>query len=77
MAGAGLPRAPFFGPRDYARWVIATRPNLESDVRQITDLYVSIRYARNGDKTHLQALKSLVKHFKPLKKTGTLLKPWE
>ncbi len=76
MAGAGLPRAPFFGPRDYARWVIATRPDLESDVRQITDLYVSIRYARNGDKTHLQALKSLVKHFKPLK-TGTLLKPWE
>ena len=67
MAGAGLPRAPFLGPRDYARSVIAVRPDLERDVQQITDLYVSIRYARDRDKIHLRALKSLVRRFKPLK----------
>lgn len=67
MAGVSLPRAPFLGPRDYARTVIASRPDLEADVRNITDLYVRIRYAPGGDKIHLRTLKSLVRRFKPLK----------
>lgn len=67
MAGAGLPRAPFLGPRDYARWVISARPDLKGDVRQITDLYINIRYDQKGDKDTLRALKSKVRRFKPVK----------
>lgn len=67
MAGADLPRAPFLGPRDYAHSIIAARPDLEADVRNITDLYVRIRYAPDGDKIHLRTLKSLIRRFKPLK----------
>ena len=67
LAGAGLPRAPFLGPRDYARSVIAARPDLERDVRQITDLYVNLRYARGGDPGRLRVLKSRVRRFKPSK----------
>ena len=67
LAGAGLPRAPFMGPRDYARAIIAARPDLETDVLQITDLYVSLRYARGGNPDRLRLLKSRVRRFKPAK----------
>jgi len=67
MAAAGLPRAPFLGPRDYARAVIAARPDLEPDICRITNLYVGIRYARGSRPDHLQTLKSLVRRFKPRK----------
>ena len=65
MAAAGLPQAPFLGPRDYARAVIAARPDLEPDVSRITNLYVGIRYARGSRPDHLDNLKSLVRRFKP------------
>jgi len=65
MAAAGLPRAPFLGPRDYARAVIVARPDLEPDVRRITNLYIGLRYARSSRPDHLPALKSLVRRFKP------------
>lgn len=65
MAAAGLPRAPFLGPRDYARAVIAARPDLEPDIRRITNLYVGIRYANGSRPDHLHALKSRVRRFKP------------
>jgi transglutaminase-like putative cysteine protease len=67
MAAAGLPRAPFLGPRDYARGVMAARPDLAPEIRSIIDLYVKIRYSREGEKGHLQALKSNVKGFHPPK----------
>ncbi len=65
LAGAGLPRAPFLGPVDYARRVIEARPDLEVPVRRITALYVDIRYARAKDREPLQALKTHVRLFRP------------
>lgn len=65
MAAAGLPRAPFLGPRDYARAVIAARPDLEPDVRRITSLYVGIRYAPGSRPEQLHTLKTIVRRFKP------------
>ena len=67
MAAAGLPRAPFLGPRDYARAVIAARPDLEPDISRITSLYVGIRYARGSRPEQLHTLKTLVRRFKPRK----------
>jgi transglutaminase-like putative cysteine protease len=48
LARAGLERAQGEGPLDFAERVIRTRPDLALQVTHITDMYVSIRYAREG-----------------------------
>lgn len=48
LARAGLERAQGEGPLDFAERVIRARPDLAGQVAGITDLYVSIRYAREG-----------------------------
>ncbi|MDX1512508.1 MAG: DUF3488 and transglutaminase-like domain-containing protein [Gammaproteobacteria bacterium] len=45
LGRAGLRRQPGEGPVDYARRVIAARPDLAGPVKRITDLYVALRYA--------------------------------
>ncbi|MDE2108486.1 MAG: DUF3488 domain-containing protein [Gammaproteobacteria bacterium] len=49
LAGRGLARAASEGPLDYARRVSRLRPDLASAVHNISALYVSLRYAGNGD----------------------------
>ncbi len=48
LARAGLDRAPGEGPLDFSQRVIRARPDLSAEVQRITELYVSIRYAREG-----------------------------
>lgn len=48
LARAGIDRAPGEGPLDFSDRVIRARPDLSADVQRITELYVSIRYARDG-----------------------------
>ena len=48
LARVGLDRTPGEGPLDFSQRVIRARPDLSADVQRITELYVSIRYAREG-----------------------------
>ena len=45
---AGVARRPSEGPVDFARRVVAARPQLRDSVERITALYVALRYA-DGD----------------------------
>ena len=67
MAAVRLPRAPFLGPRDYARWIMDARPDLAPQIGSIIDLYIKIRYAQGSDKDHLKALKARIRRFNPPK----------
>ena len=49
LANRGLARAGNEGPLDYAQRVSRVRPDLAASVRGISALYISLRYARNGD----------------------------
>ncbi len=48
LARAGIDRDPGEGPLDFSERVTRARPDLAADVQRITELYVSIRYAREG-----------------------------
>ena len=65
MAKAGLPRKPYEGPLDYAQRLIWERKELGHEVKNITDLYVYIRYRSNYDK--LLQFKKAIRSFKPNK----------
>ncbi len=48
LARMGLERVQGEGPLDFAQRVIRARPDLAAPVSRITEIYVSIRYAREG-----------------------------
>jgi transglutaminase-like putative cysteine protease len=48
LARAGFERIQGEGPLDFAERVARTRPDIAAQVSRITDIYVSIRYARGG-----------------------------
>jgi hypothetical protein len=60
-----LARAPSEGPLDFSRRVIRERPDLGPQVRQITELYLALRYGRGQPAQQLRRLKSLVEAFRP------------
>ena len=61
LSNAGLPRAPYEGPVDYAKRISITKKNLAHDIQKITALYVELRYSSsNNDVT---AFANLVKNF--------------
>jgi transglutaminase-like putative cysteine protease len=63
LARAGLPRAAAEGPNDFARRVMAARPDAATQVQAITELYVDVRYGHGGA-GDLQLLRSLVRGFR-------------
>ena len=65
LARIGLTRRPAQGPRDYAKAISASRPDLSIKVNLIFDLYIRLRYGRGGDATDLNQFKVLVKNFDP------------
>ena len=67
LSGVGLPRAPAEGPVDYALSVVSRRPDLADPVRAITDQYVRIRYADQGDGAAVKSLLADVARFRPPK----------
>ncbi|HSN17607.1 MAG TPA: DUF3488 and DUF4129 domain-containing transglutaminase family protein, partial [Gammaproteobacteria bacterium] len=62
LAKLGLPRAAHEGPRDYAARVAVVRTDLKSEVWEITDRYVELRYEERGDPRHFARL---VRGFRP------------
>ncbi len=48
LARAGIERAQGEGPLDFAERIVRARPDLSAEVLRITDIYVSVRYAREG-----------------------------
>ena len=55
-----LTRGTAEAPRDFARRVARTRPDLKDRVRHITELYLQIRYLADGTEGDLSRLKFLV-----------------
>lgn len=69
MARTGMLRKPYEGPVDFAERASNLRQDLKSDIKQITDLYISTRYYSNNNK--LLQLKAAIKSFTPKKTTTT------
>jgi hypothetical protein len=65
LTRAGLMRHPSEGPRDFAARCAAARPDLEPEVRAITDLYIGIRYGRLQSPGPLRLLRDRVRRFRP------------
>jgi transglutaminase-like putative cysteine protease len=65
LAKIGLPKMPHQGPLDYAQSVITLHPQLQSDISEITDCYIKLRYGNATGKNILKTLQFKVKGFKP------------
>ncbi|MFP4346997.1 MAG: transglutaminase TgpA family protein [Thermodesulfobacteriota bacterium] len=75
LARNGIEALPSQGPLDFAQEVIRRRPDLQQPVREITDLYIRLRYGTGeheaGDgKAAFRDLKNRVQRFDPRKRTG-------
>ncbi len=64
LARAGLPRAEAEGPEDYARRVARARPDLASQIRAVTDVYVLLRYRGRRNPMWERHLRRLVERFR-------------
>jgi transglutaminase-like putative cysteine protease len=65
LARVGLARAPSEGPADYARRVVAARPDLTDTIDGFMALYLPTRYGNDGDRMDLTALKARLRGFRP------------
>jgi transglutaminase-like putative cysteine protease len=65
LARSGLVRRPFQGPLDYAETVQTVRPDLKTNVLDIVNLYIRLRYGRSGDRDDGKRLKKMVRKFDP------------
>lgn len=72
LAGAGLPRRPGEGPRDYAGRVRAARPALADAVERITALYIALRYGNVDDPGQTRQLRRMVAQFRASSPGATL-----
>ena len=65
LARVGLARGPSEGPADYARRVVAARPDLADTIDGFMALYLPTRYGNDGDRMDLTALKARLRGFRP------------
>ncbi len=65
LARVGLARGQSEGPADYARRVVAARPDLADAIGRFMALYLPARYGNEEDRTNLTALKALLRGFRP------------
>ena len=65
LARRGFARKPSQGPLDYASTVTAGRPDLETRILDIVNLYVRLHYGRSGNNDDIKRLKVLVRQFDP------------
>ncbi len=68
ISRAGIARKPNQGPVDYAGYVIQNRPDLERRVRDITDLYIRLRYQDHRSTAVLAEFIKKVRAFDPVLK---------
>lgn len=67
LGAIGLSRPPEQGPRDYMHSILRQRPDLDSSIREIVTLYISLRYSNHAKDGDVRQLETLVKHFLPRK----------
>jgi transglutaminase-like putative cysteine protease len=65
LARIGLPRAPCEGPLDYARRVVAARPDLGPAVHAFIDTYLPARYRGTAGAKAMKALGTELRGFRP------------
>jgi hypothetical protein len=65
MARIGLPKAPYQGPLDYARFVVEQHPTLKREVSEIADCYIALRYGHEGSLDALRDFRMHVRRFSP------------
>ena len=58
-------RTPHEGPRDFADRAVRSVPSSGSAIRQISDLYIALRYGKAGAPSEVAELKRLVRTFNP------------
>ena len=68
LSAIGLPRAPQEGPLDYSRRVCRERPDLAPQVREITRLYIGLRYGARNTALLRHAFNDRVRRFRPVKR---------
>ncbi|MBI2318764.1 MAG: DUF3488 domain-containing transglutaminase family protein [Betaproteobacteria bacterium] len=64
LGRAGLPRAGFEGPLDFTARALARFPACAEDLRNISGLYVELRYGDRGDRQSVSRLRALVRAFR-------------
>lgn len=67
MAEVGLQRKSYEGPVDFASRISTERQDLGTDIQNITNLYINIRYCSNFNHNRLLQLKAAIKSFTPAK----------
>ena len=65
LARIGLARGPSEGPADYARRVVAARPDLAGGVMGFMALYLPRRYRQDGGSADLRPLEAQLRRFRP------------
>ncbi|HIF50677.1 MAG TPA: DUF3488 domain-containing protein [Thiotrichaceae bacterium] len=70
LAMAGFQRKSYEGPVDYANRVSTMRQDLRTDIQNITNLYVLIRYCSKFNDNKLFQLKAAIKSFTSAKETS-------
>jgi len=63
-------RKPTEGPREYATEVGTMRPDLDSEVRYLFNLYVRLRYERQADESLVKKFNDAVRRFRPPRRRG-------
>lgn len=65
MAAIGLARETREGPLDYANRSSRERPDLAAQIREISQLYIGLRYGPHQTRSQQQALRDRVRDFRP------------
>jgi transglutaminase-like putative cysteine protease len=67
LARRGLRRRSYEGPRDFADRVVGNHPDLKPAVKQIVELYISLRYGPPTDRyrRNIQTLRNRISRFRP------------
>ncbi len=60
MAGHGLPRSPWQGPRDYAEALAARFPEHAAELREICTLYARLRFGPHAPEHGLRILQNRI-----------------
>jgi hypothetical protein len=69
----GITKAPWSGPRDFAEKAASIRPDLDDEVKDITHIYIRLRYdLQERNKNLVNEFRRRVKKFRPkvLRKNG-------
>jgi hypothetical protein len=65
MAAIGLTRTPHEGPLDYSRRACKQPPDLAPQIREITRLYIGLRYGAQQSASQWRSFSERVKRFRP------------